>query len=45
MGLIGVIIASIVQIFVQSPALQFAVSVIGFMGLLSFLRWGLGFVL
>ncbi len=29
MGLIGVIITSIVQIFVQSPALQFAVSVIG----------------
>ena len=29
MGLIGVIIASIVQIFVQSPALHFAISVIG----------------
>ena len=29
MGLIGVIIASIIQIFVQSSALQFAISVIG----------------
>ena len=29
MGLIGVIIASIAQIFIQSPALQFAMSIIG----------------
>jgi uncharacterized protein len=29
MGLIGVIIASIVQLFVQSPALHFAISLIG----------------
>ena len=29
MGLIGVILASLVQMFVQSPALQFAISIIG----------------
>jgi hypothetical protein len=39
MGLIGIILASVVNIFIDSSALQFAVSVIGvviFVGLIAF---------
>jgi FtsH-binding integral membrane protein len=39
MGLIGVIIASLVNLFVQSSALQFAVSVIGILVFVGLTAW------
>ena len=39
MGLIGIIIASIVNIFMQSEALQFAVSVIGVIVFTGLIAW------